>query len=69
MRVKVAAVNLDERKIDFLLDVRQGKGKGGKKIAVRKAAKSKTAKKQRKSGKPSGADKAPGKKTTSRRKK
>lgn len=37
--VKVAAVNLDERKIDFLLDVKQGRGKGGKKVRIRKAAK------------------------------
>ena len=37
--VKVAAVNLDERKIDFLLDIPQGKGKSGRKISVRKAAK------------------------------
>lgn len=40
VRVKVASVNLDERKIDFLLDVVQGKGKGGKKIPVKKAPKS-----------------------------
>ena len=41
VRVKVAAVNLDERKIDFLLDIQQGKGKGGRKISVRKVPKSK----------------------------
>ncbi|ALS97248.1 ribonuclease R [Lacimicrobium alkaliphilum] len=37
VRVKVAGVNLDDRKIDFVLDQPQGKGKGGRKVAVKKA--------------------------------
>lgn len=39
LRVKVAAVNLDERKIDFLLDVPQGKTRKGKKVVVKKIGK------------------------------
>ncbi|MCV2886424.1 ribonuclease R [Aestuariibacter sp. AA17] len=39
VRVKVAAVNLDERKIDFILDVKQARGKGGKAIPVKKVSK------------------------------
>lgn len=39
VRVKVAAVFLDERKIDFLLDMPQGKSPKGKKVSVRKAGK------------------------------
>lgn len=39
VRVKVAAVNLDERKIDFVLDLPQGKGRKGKRVPVRKTSK------------------------------
>ena len=38
--VKVAAVNLDERKIDLIIDDKQLQGPGGKRVAVRKAKKS-----------------------------
>ncbi|MCC2617262.1 ribonuclease R [Aestuariibacter halophilus] len=38
VRVKVAAVNLDERKIDFLLDEPAGKTRSGKSVPVKKAS-------------------------------
>ncbi len=40
LEVKVAAVNLDERKIDLLLDNTKLRGPGGKKVAVKTAKKS-----------------------------
>lgn len=65
--VKVASVNLDERKIDFLLDVRQGKGRGGKKVSIRKKAKkSQKTLKGLKKGAASSANKQP--KQTNKRK-
>ncbi|MDF2177769.1 ribonuclease R [Aliiglaciecola sp. CAU 1673] len=42
VRVKVASVNLDDRKIDFVLDQPQGKGKGGRKVSVRQISKTKS---------------------------
>ncbi|GGW82575.1 ribonuclease R [Alteromonas halophila] len=39
VEVKVAAVNLDERKIDLVFDQQTLKGKGGKKVPVKKATK------------------------------
>ncbi|MBN7821887.1 ribonuclease R [Bowmanella yangjiangensis] len=41
LRVKVAGVNLDDRKIDFVLDQPMGKGKGGRKVMIKKAKKPK----------------------------
>ena len=38
LTVKVAAVNLDERKIDLVLDSSMLRGRGGKKVTVRKAS-------------------------------
>ncbi|GAB3026460.1 ribonuclease R [Bowmanella dokdonensis] len=39
VHVKVAGVNLDDRKIDFVLDQPMAQGKGGRKVTVRKAKK------------------------------
>ncbi|AWL10897.1 Ribonuclease [Saliniradius amylolyticus] len=36
IRVKVAGVNLDDKKIDFVLDAPVGRGKGGKKVKIGK---------------------------------
>ncbi len=41
VKVKVAAVNLDDRKIDLVIDGQTLKGKGGKKVPVKKAASAK----------------------------
>ena len=65
VRVQVASVNLDERKIDFVLDIKQAKGAGGKSIPVKKARKSKAGDRPR-GDKPRG-DKSRGGKTDDKR--
>ncbi|MEW9798805.1 ribonuclease R [Alteromonas sp. CYL-A6] len=57
VEVKVAAVNLDERKIDLVFDQKTLRGKGGKKVAVKTVKRSKrdekaSARKDRKTSKP-----------------
>lgn len=53
LTVKVAAVNLDERKIDLVLDDTFAKGPKGKKVKVRTAGKKEEPSRKRSSSKPS----------------
>ncbi|WP_088332586.1 ribonuclease R [Lacimicrobium sp. SS2-24] len=66
VRVKVAGVNLDDRKIDFVLDQPQGKGKGGRKVAVKKAKGKRTTTEKPASGKTAKPKGRPGKRKTTK---
>ncbi len=61
IRIKVAAVNLDERGIDLIPEAKPGRTPGGKEVAIRKVSKAKSDRKSKAKGRNEGGKGSAGK--------